>query len=186
MSKTRRARVRSEFNHAKDRDVGTGYAEEMEAYHDATIHVHGPDSEGEFFGAGYYWQPEWLEFLDEPSPSPDLKHGRNGVKPQLDLVPLRGLVGVARVQAYGDRKYAPGNWRRAAQDGEQAVRDYVAAALRHWAACQDDLGAVDPESGLPHYEHALTSWLMARELAVALGLLPQDPGAGNDPRKEAV
>ena len=68
----------------------------------------------------------------------DLKTGRRGIKPPLHWVPLWALQGVARVFAYGARKYAPGNWVKAAREPEptEALQDYLSAAQRHWAAMQ--------------------------------------------------
>jgi len=71
-------------------------------------------------------------------------------KPPLHLIAPDFLVAVARVLAYGARKYAAWNWAR----GKELSRDY-GAALRHmtaWWGGED----LDPESGLPHLAHAAT------------------------------
>lgn len=85
-------------------------------------------------------------------------------KPPLHLVPLEALNDAARVMDFGDRKYAPFNWLGAVPEGDAGVRKYVGAALRHLGAMWRDLDAVDPESGLPHLAHALTSLLFASEI----------------------
>lgn len=123
-----------------------------------------------------------------------MKQGRNDAKVPLFWIPMWALQGVARVFAYGARKYAPGNWQRAGHeegaDEGGPLNDYQSAALRHWAAIQAacpvgvaDWGAVDDESGLPHIDHLICSLLMLRGIGQLAGLLPADPGRGNDPRK---
>lgn len=122
--------------------------------------------------------------------SGDLKVGRRGLKAPLHWVPMWALHGVARVFDYGARKYAPGNWVKAANepDPSAALEDYLSAAQRHWGAVQqvDNGGvakwdAIDDESGLPHIDHLLCSLLMARGIGVLSAAMPQDPGPGNDP-----
>src|SRR5690606_893285 len=75
-------------------------------------------------------------------------------------------------------------------DGADALADYMSAAQRHWGALQlaDHNGvaawdARDEESGLPHLDHLICSLLMARGIGTLAGLLPSDPGRGNEPRK---
>ena len=66
----------------------------------------------------------------------------------IHLVPSAAVEGVARVLAYGAKKYAAHNFRK----GMKWSRLY-SAAMRHllaWNAGQD----LDPESRLPHLEHA--------------------------------
>lgn len=117
----------------------------------------------------------------------DLKAGRRGIKPPLHWIPMWALAGVSRVFDYGARKYAPGNWVKAAteQNPQDALADYMSAAQRHWAAIQhaDDGGiaafdAIDGESGLPHIDHLLCSLVMLRGIGQRAGLLPADPGQG--------
>ena len=117
----------------------------------------------------------------------DLKIGRRGAKAPVQWVPLWALQGVARVFAYGARKYAPGNWTRAAQeeDPTQALCDYLSAAQRHWGAIQEaDPGGVaawdaqDPESGMFHLDHMICSLVMLRGIAQIAGVVPADPGQG--------
>jgi len=114
--------------------------------------------------------------------SGDLKIGRRGIKPPLHEVPLWALQGVSRVLDYGGRKYAPGNWIKAAKEGDpkRALEDYMSAALRHWAA-MDGWGALDDESGLPHIDHMLCSLIMLRGIAIRAKIMEADPGVGNDP-----
>jgi len=107
-------------------------------------------------------------------------------KVPLDLVPMRALKGVARVFGYGARKYARWNWY-AADDREIGNR-YVGGLLRHLADAQQpsgefdfaSLAARDPESGLPHIDHAICGLIMLRGQLVKAKVLPEDPGLGND------
>lgn len=70
--------------------------------------------------------------------------------------PVRGrqnvFDGVVRVLEYGVTKYGRGNWMHV----PDAERRYRAAARRHAASmAQGGADAVDDESGLPHWAHAL-------------------------------
>jgi hypothetical protein len=115
----------------------------------------------------------------------DMKIDQASGKPPLFLIPLWLLIGLARVIAYGVRKYALGNWYSAdLEDG--AGERYLSAALRHMSEMQlpggePDLSALDEESGLPHIDHAICSLVMLRGIAVKGGVLPRDPGRGNEP-----
>lgn len=117
----------------------------------------------------------------------DQKIKAAGSKVPLNLLPLRVLKGVARVFGYGAKKYAKGNWYTASDD-EFADR-YVGGALRHLSDAQrpdgtfdfESLAALDKESGLPEIDHLLCGLIMLRGLATKRGILPEDPGVGNDP-----
>jgi hypothetical protein len=114
-------------------------------------------------------------------------------KVRLDLLPLRALMGVARVLEYGSHKYAKGNWYTAADD-EYPDR-YVGGVLRHLSSAQrpdgtfnrHSLAALDLESGLPELDHMLTGLIILRGLLTKHGVLPADPGRGfTGPRYEIV
>lgn len=70
-------------------------------------------------------------------------------KLRLDLMPIYALEGLAEILTHGAKKYAPYNWTK----GIKWSRLY-AATLRHlfamWAG--ED---IDPDSNLPHIDHAL-------------------------------
>lgn len=109
-------------------------------------------------------------------------------KPPLAMIPLRALKGVARVFGYGAKKYAPGNFLTAQlEDG--AGERYPSALLRHLSDIQEpnglftteSLSALDPESALPHIDHAICGLIMLRAILTKEGALPEDPGVGNDP-----
>lgn len=71
-------------------------------------------------------------------------------KPAFDLIPPLAEQELARVLAFGARKYSPENWRRVPDLRQR----YTAAALRHINAMRR--GELrDPESGLLHAAHAM-------------------------------
>lgn len=111
----------------------------------------------------------------------DQKIDTSANKVPLDLVPMRALVGTARVFGYGAQKYAPGNFYTA--DDDSIVQRYVGGVLRHLSRLQRDDGlydmasvaALDVESGLPEIDHAICGLIMLRALAIKHGALPVDP-----------
>ena len=71
-------------------------------------------------------------------------------KPRLDLVPLEGLVPMARVREFALSKYGEKGieaWREISEER------LLAALLRHLVAYQMNPEAVDEESGLPAIYH---------------------------------
>lgn len=75
-------------------------------------------------------------------------------KPRTDLLPFDALEGVAAVLNYGAKKYAERNWEKGLAWGR-----LLGATLRHlfsWGLGEN----LDPESGLPHLDHAACSVLM--------------------------
>lgn len=85
----------------------------------------------------------------------EAKHKQPG-KPPLGILPLPGLEAAARAMAYGDRKYAPGNWRLLGSPEERA--EWANAALRHIYAHLS--GERLDESGVSHLGHAAASLLI--------------------------
>lgn len=78
-------------------------------------------------------------------------------KEPLDLLSTMWLLDVARVMAFGAKKYASHNWRKGL-----ARSRLTAAALRHILAYnsgQDN----DPETGLSHLSHASCCLMFLRE-----------------------
>jgi Domain of unknown function (DUF5664) len=74
-------------------------------------------------------------------------------KPPLDLLDPVALEGLARVLAFGAKKYAKHNWR-----GGISYTRLVAAMLRHiFAILRGE--DTDPESGLPHVDHVGCCWM---------------------------
>lgn len=69
-------------------------------------------------------------------------------KAPLDLLPSDALLSVAEVLAFGEKKYAAGNWAKGLE-----YRRLISAALRHIGAFNAGEDK-DPESGLSHIAHA--------------------------------
>ena len=71
-------------------------------------------------------------------------------KPRFDLIPPEALYGIAAAFTYGVNKYTEErNWERGTSWGR-----WFGAAMRHlwsWWMGED----LDPDSGLPHVDHAL-------------------------------
>lgn len=114
-------------------------------------------------------------------------------KAPLGLIPAQALIGPSRVYGYGGRKYVAGNFYEATLEDGAGAR-YVSAALRHLGDMQlpnglhtpESLATLDPESGLPHLDHAICGLLMLRAIMVKCAALPADPGVGNDPPSASV
>lgn len=69
-------------------------------------------------------------------------------KPQLTLVPRQILFDIAKIRAFGVKKYKdPDNWKKV------EIQRYRDAAFRHFMAYLDDPQGNDKESGLPHLAH---------------------------------
>ena len=80
-------------------------------------------------------------------------------KNRLDLIPPAFILGVGEVLTHGAVKYGDYNYLEV----EDASSRYYAAAQRHLNALWG--GEVkDPDSGLPHIFHAITSLLMFNEV----------------------
>ena len=94
-----------------------------------------------------------------PTPAVGVKHDSGKAPLSLLGMVTRALADVARVQAFGAKKYpSPDNWKHI-PDGARRYRD---AALRHLFA--DIRGEVfDPETGLSHLAHAACNLLIAAE-----------------------
>ncbi len=72
----------------------------------------------------------------------------DGGKPRMELLATEALRGTAQVLTFGAKKYDDNNWRK----GMSWSRLY-GALLRHLAAWNEGED-LDPESGLPHLDHA--------------------------------
>jgi hypothetical protein len=81
----------------------------------------------------------------------------DSAKPRTDLLPSKPLLAVSEVLRFGAQKYAEHNWRK----GMDWSRLH-GAALRHLLAFADGED-LDPESGLPHIDHALCCLLFLSE-----------------------
>lgn len=90
---------------------------------------------------------------DTPEIGQDQTIKADAGKLQLHLVPTEIIRCIARVRAYGNKKYGDSeSWRRV-----EPIR-YLDAAWRHMLAVTDGgLHALDDESGLTHLEHLATN-----------------------------
>lgn len=78
----------------------------------------------------------------------------NAGKPAYELVPLIAFEGCARVFDFGRAKYAPWNWAKG-----MAWSAPFGCLMRHLSAWQRGENT-DPESGLPHLDHAMANLVM--------------------------
>lgn len=83
-------------------------------------------------------------------------------KARVELLPSDAVLALADVFTYGALKYQEDNWRLAADDPTGRKR-YAAAAIRHALAIIKG-EVLDPESGLPHWDHLGASAAMGREI----------------------
>jgi len=101
---------------------------------------------------------QWLIEEEEPNwgrTDAGLKYDE--AKPRTDLISSVAMEEIGKVLAYGAVKYGPNNWRKGIAWGR-----LIGAVLRHvfaWMRGED----LDPESGLPHLSHALTTLMMLVE-----------------------
>lgn len=115
-------------------------------------------------------------------PATDGKIATAKQKAPLHRLPLRWLIGLARVFQYGARKYGRENYYASADDPESCER-YMGGVLRHLSEMQTPCGsytqescvALDAESGLPHIDHAIAGLVMLRARMCKAGSLPTDP-----------
>lgn len=105
-------------------------------------------------------------------------------KAPLQFVPLRWLIGLARVFQYGAiKKHGRENYYASEDDPESCER-YIGGLLRHLSDMQTPGGsytpescvALDAESGLPHIDHAMAGLVMLRARLCKAGAMPADPG----------
>jgi hypothetical protein len=128
----------------------------------------------------------------ELEPFADFKVATAAKKPPMAMIPLRSLVGTARVLKYGAKAYKAGNWINAKMGDDPGER-YFSGLLRHLTHLQNpdgtfDDGALedlDPESGLPQIDHMICGLIILRGILIKEGVLPEDPGEGNEPPRVA-
>lgn len=72
-------------------------------------------------------------------------------KVQLNLVPASSIIYQALAMEDGSRKYGSFNWR----SNKVIASIYVAAAMRHLLAWNDEREELAADSGKPHLGHAL-------------------------------
>lgn len=84
-----------------------------------------------------------------------IKHDNE--KAPFALLSYAALEGTANVLKFGAKKYAPDNWRKGFE-----YRRLISAAMRHLMAFSDGAD-LDPESGLPHLDHAACMIMFLQE-----------------------
>lgn len=77
----------------------------------------------------------------------------NRSKARMDLIPYLPLYGAAEVLGYGAAKYKPNNWRL----GLSWSQTFASLQRHLWAFNEGK--DIDPESGLPHIDHAMCQLL---------------------------
>lgn len=90
-----------------------------------------------------------------PDEGAGIKHDNN--KPRTDLISSIAMEEIGKVLAHGAVKYGPNNWRKGISWGR-----LIGAVLRHifaWMRGEDK----DPDSGLLHLSHAITTLMMLVE-----------------------
>lgn len=118
----------------------------------------------------------------------DSKIAAAALKPPLNLIAMRALIGPSRVKDFGKKKHGHGNFYKATFD-DGAPDRYFGGILRHYAAIQEpdgrftreSLAKRDDESGLPEIDHLICGLLMLRQILTKEGVLPEDPGQGKEP-----
>lgn len=101
----------------------------------------------------------FVPYVDNPERQRQVTGGvkDNRNKSRVDLIPSAPLVGAGDVLAYGADKYKPHNWRLGLR-----WSDTMASLMRHLLAFNDG-EELDPESGLPHLDHAMCQLLFLSE-----------------------
>jgi hypothetical protein len=86
-------------------------------------------------------------------------------KPDVALLPYFGWLGVIRALEAGNspvKGYERDDWK-IGQKNERSAREHAAAVIRH-AMRYLNGETLDPETGLPHLDHAATRAMMGREV----------------------
>lgn len=95
-----------------------------------------------------------LTLASMAEPEGAVKHDAD--KPDPTLVPPKAVLAIARAMGFGAKKYGRDNYRQAPRLERNRL---LASAFRHLLADLDG-EALDPESGLPHVNHAMASLAM--------------------------
>ena len=80
-------------------------------------------------------------------------------KPPIHLIPTKCITDAAFVFGFGAAKYGENNWRKDLNN--MPYSRHYGSIMRHllaWHSGED----IDPESGLPHLDHALTQMMILK------------------------
>lgn len=103
-----------------------------------------------------------------PDPSKTMANVTPTKKPDVSLIPYFGWLGVIRALEAGNspvKGYERDDWKPG-QKNERSAREHANAVIRH-AMRYLDGEILDPETGLPHLDHAATRAMMGREVDTA-------------------
>lgn len=107
------------------------------------------------------------QMLDNTAPPPTSDRGsglkHDGGKPRWTLLMTgvpKALAGVVSVLTFGAKKYAAHSWKQV-ENNQERYRD---AFYRHLNALESG-ELVDPESGLPHWDHICCNALFLSEIS---------------------
>lgn len=107
-----------------------------------TNYKYATECRGESLNRYKHWEPDCD--MEETNQAVKADSG----KPQLTLVPRQILFDIAKIRAFGVKKYKdPDNWKKV------EIQRYRDAAFRHFMAYLDDPQGNDEESGLSHLAH---------------------------------
>lgn len=104
-----------------------------------------------------------LNVLPPTGRGEDTPYHREAGKPRVDLLQFGALLEVAKVAAFGAKKYGERNWEKHANEWSWGA--LAASALRHlfaWLLHENN----DQESGLSHLAHAAWNVLTLLELVI--------------------
>ena len=98
---------------------------------------------------------KFISHVDNPLRQRSITGGvkDNRGKLPLDLIPYQALAGAAAVLEYGAQKYKPNNWRL----GLSWTQTWSSLQRHLWAWKEGE--DLDPETGLPHADHAMCQML---------------------------
>lgn len=107
----------------------------------------------------YDAEGEFIKFRDSPERQRSVTGGvkDNRSKEPIDLIPWKPLLGAAAVLAFGAKKYKPHNWRL----GLSWTQTWSSLQRHLWKWLDGE--DIDPETRLPHIDHALCQLLFLSE-----------------------
>lgn len=113
------------------------------------------------------------EVQDEIATNP--KDAIGAKKPNLALIPMSALPGIALCMENGASKYGPYNWRD--KDKKVGYMTYLAASLRHIVEYIDGLDYAY-DSGFHELDHAISSLMVLRDAQINGNAIDDRPPKG--------